>query len=422
MLECSNLQATAEVLKRFKKAPARLQLAVAGHLSVRVSILDAVLVPFTASLVCLTLLRLPISEFRGLPSGLFPSLERLVLYIDWQDDKRSTRLLEQPIVAFESAPVLRRVATNSLFPSKTGMIMLCLPWNQLTHLIQFDYGKAAHRFLIEVFPQCVALQWLHIFLLDESIGQPFGEPRENQPIRTMQNLKSMTLNFFGTREATLQYPDFFDNVKLPGLRSLRLEGGEMDFDDDASWDPNQVDRFLGKLENELSLEYLSICHSPITRTSLERLFKATPFVTTLDAHIYRNYGNLFETLTIDQDTSQYFLPRLKTLVLELGLSVATVDGEGETIDFDAFAEFLDSRMRCVPDNRLRKIVLYSGCIDDISDEVPFVGVIQQYLSEGLSLERHVVAELRDGKLDDDWMERDPDLQDWLEANAVSKNS
>ncbi|KAJ2936987.1 hypothetical protein H1R20_g104, partial [Candolleomyces eurysporus] len=418
ILGCSNLRTIAEVLERFKKAPARLQVAVARGLEVRVSILNPLLVPFTASLTSLVLSRIPISQLRTLPSGLFPSLERLVLYIDREDYKRSAWLLKRPIVAFESAQALRRVATSNLSFSKPDVATLRLPWHQLTHLIEADDNKDSDRFFIEFLPQCVALQWLHVMLLDGNLDQRFEGPSGNEPVKTMQILQSLTLNFWGSCIGTFQYPVFFDNFKFPGLRSLRLEGSSMDFDDQDAWDPNQVDRFIHKIEHEFHLEYFSICLSPIARPSLERLFKATPHVTMLDAHIYRNYENFFETLTIGGDPSQYILPRLKTLVLELGLSAASEDGEGETIDPDTFAAFLESRMRCAPDSRLHKIVLYGDYLDDISDEIPFVQVIQPYLLEGLLLERRVVGEIRDGKLNDHWVERDPELQDWLEASVA----
>ena len=140
-------------------------------------------------------------------------------------------------------------------------------------------------------------------------------------------------------------------------------------------------------------------------------------MTTLDAHIYRNYEGLFETLTLGQDNP--LLPRLQTLVLELGLSEALMESEGdETIDPDIFADFLESRMRCDSANRLRKIKLYGGDWEQIYDEVPFVQVIQRYLSEGLLLERCAVTEIRQRDTDQDWIERAPELQDWLEARVA----
>ncbi|RXW18028.1 hypothetical protein EST38_g7834 [Candolleomyces aberdarensis] len=419
MPQRSNLQRIAEVLKRSKKAASRLQIAVARSLSVRVSILDLLPVPFTASLTSLVLSGISISQTRSLPSGLFPSLESLVLRIHQEEhEEQRTWLLERPIVAFESAPALRRVATSKLSFSESGAATLRLPWHQLTHLIEADYNEVSDRFLIKFLPQCVSLQWLHIVLLDD-IGQHFGETWRNEPVRTMQKLQSLTLNFWGSCNGTSRYPVFLDNFKFPGLRSLRLEGSRMNFDDADAWDSNQVDRFIHKIEHEFHLEYLSISHSPTARPSLERLFKATPHVTTLDAQIYMNYENFFETLTIGGDSSQFILPRLKTLVLELGLSATVQDSEGfETINPDTFAVFLESRMRCAPGSRLRKIVLYGDYSDEISDEIAFVQVIQRYLPEGLLLERHIVGELRYGKLDDFWVERDPELQDWLEASAA----
>jgi hypothetical protein len=425
MLEDSNLQTIAEVLKRFKKAPARLQVTALHSDDVRVSILDSLLVPFTASLTSLVLSRVPISQVNALPSGLFPVLEKLVICVDPTEFHPSTWPIKQPrvIVAFEDAPVLQRVAINNLDIILPGKGTPRLPWHQFTHFLEHDFDTDSDPFLTELLPQCVALQWLHINLIDKNFVQDdFKASWANEPARSIQNLRSLTLNFWGTHSGSFQYPTFLNNFKFPGLCSLRLEGSEMDFDDESLCDQEEVDRFLQKIEHEFRLGYLSICHSPIPRATLERLFKATPHVTTLDAQIHENYVNFFETLTIqDQDSSQYLLPRLQTLVLELGTSAALDDDEGETIEPDDFAVFLESRMRlCAPNDRLRKVVLYGRNPDEVSDAVPFVQVIQPYLAEGLTLERHVVGDLRARKLDDDWMERDPELQDWLEAIAVRR--
>ena len=76
-------------------------------------------------------------------------------------------------------------------------------------------------------------------------------------------------------------------------------------------------------------------------------------------------------------------------------------------------------MSCAPGDRLRKIVLYEQRSDEIADETPVVQIIHQHLPNGLLLERYDVTELRAEKFGSDWVERDPELQDWLEANAVS---
>ncbi|KAJ2932780.1 hypothetical protein H1R20_g4315, partial [Candolleomyces eurysporus] len=396
---------------------AKRWIMITRTLSVGVSILDPLLVPFTTSLTSLVLSQVPILQIHALPSGLFPSLERLVLYIDEDDYQQNTWLLNGPVAAFESAPVLQRVATNKILAG-SGAISFRLPWQQLTYFIEDDCDKNTHRFLIDILPQCVTLRWLGILLPEADLGQGFEELWDNQPVRIMPSLRSLSLDLEGD-----QYPNFFDNFKFPELRALRLKGGYMDFNSEHananSWDPDEVNRFFDKIENEFRLDYLSVCANLIYRSTLERLFRATPHVTVLDAHIWEKFEHLFETLTISQSPSQCFLPRLKTLVLELGSSIALEYDEGETIDPDAFASFLESRMRCAPEGRLRKIVLYGRYPDQVSNETPFVQVIQRYLPEGLLLERQVVTELRHDKVNVDWTERDPELQDWLEANAIN---
>jgi hypothetical protein len=306
------------------------------------------------------------------------------------------------------------VAINKSFSnSESGIVAFRLPWHQITHFVQSDYEKATHRFLVDILPQCVSLRWLGIGLLYE-----FGLPTlpglgTSQPVTVIQNLRCLSLSFEDPDDtfSSIFYPHFFDNLKFPGLRSLRLEGAEMDFEEWDYWDPDHVPRFLDKIHNEFRLEYLSVCLDRVHRATLEQLLDATPQVTTLDAHIDLNYEEFFETLTIGGDSSHRLLPRLETLVLELGSSAAIRTGEGETIDPDAFAAFLESRMCSDPDHRLRKIVLYARYSDEVSDETPFVQEIQRYLPEGLLLERRVVKEPRYGH----GVERDPELQDWLEA-------
>ncbi|KAJ2914207.1 hypothetical protein MD484_g6194, partial [Candolleomyces efflorescens] len=423
MLRYSNLQAIAGVLKRFKKAPARLQLTVAYHSDNLV--LDTLLIPFSTSLTSLVLSRVPISHIQALPHGLFPSLEKLVIAVNHEEFARSPWLLTRAIVAFEDAPVLRRLAINDLriigiLPNRTDTSRF--PWHQLTDFIVTDFDTSSDPFLTQILPRCLALRSFHIFLREESCGEFYRDTWANKPVRSMQNLQCLSLNSWAIEMemGAFQYPNFLDKFKFPGLKSLRLEGSEMDFSNEGACSPGEVDRFIHKLENEFQLEYLSLCHSPVPRETLERLFKATANVVTLDAHIYSNYENLFEALTIGQDSEQRLLPRLKTLTLELS-NLEAWDDERRTIHINTFAVFLESRMRhCAPEDRLRKIVLYGPDADGVPSEVPFVREIQPYLAEGLILEKHLVEALREGKADDGWMERAPELQDWLEANAVCK--
>jgi hypothetical protein len=376
--------------------------------------LDSFLLPFTASLTSLVLSQVPTSQIHALPSGLFPSLEKLVVHIDPDGYGRWAPFLQGPVATFADAPALQRVAINKCFSnSESEIVGFRLPWHQLTHFVVSDYEEDTHPFLVDVLPQCVALQWLGIGLLYE-LGIPtLPGLGTNQPVTVIQNLRCLSLSFEDTDDtfSSIFYPHFFDSLKFPGLRSLRLEGAKMDFEKWNRLDPDHVPRFIDKIHNEFRLEYLSLCLDRVHRATLEQLLDATPQVTTLDAHIDLNYEGLFETLTIGRDSSHRLLPRLETLVLELGSSAAIRAGEGETIDPVAFATFLESRMCSDPDHRLRKIVLYARHSDE--DKIPFVQEIQRYLPEGLLLERRVVKEPRYGH----GVERDPELQDWSEAYA-----
>ena len=200
-LEPSNLRRVAEVLKRFKKSPASLQLDLAGGFLAQVNVIDPLVVPVATSLTRLVLIQVPISHIHALRSGLFPSLERLVLNINFGDFMRLTLTVKQPIVAFEDAPALRYVATNNTFLSQPDFAPLHLPWHQLTHFLSSDdHDAAPQRFLIGFLPQCVALQQLYIAQSEDTLSQEeYGELTRKGPV-TLPNLKSLAVNWWGSYE------------------------------------------------------------------------------------------------------------------------------------------------------------------------------------------------------------------------------
>ncbi|TEB33786.1 hypothetical protein FA13DRAFT_112239 [Coprinellus micaceus] len=179
-----------------------------------------------------------------------------------------------------------------------------------------------------------------------------------------------------------------------------------------------VDRFLSKLSELRRLTYLSLCLGAVSANSLRAILLATPNVTTLDAHIYENYENLFETLTLNTTAAgKSVLPQLKTLVLEMDQSMAEDDGGGaSSISPHLLDAFLKSRFEGGTDGAFRTIIAFSSDQSRFDDAVEFVQVALGYVSRGLVFERRLVAEERryGRKLNYLWAARDPNLHDWPE--------
>lgn len=207
-----------------------------------------------------------------------------------------------------------------------------------------------------------------------------------------------TLSFSSWAIGNSAYPVFFEKAEFPNLERLILDGGRLDFDPRA-WPPPSVDKFLSTLPSLERLKHISISHSPIVTDTLQQILAATPHVTSLDAEVYLNFEGFFEVL--NTDIYPNILPKLETLILEVGHSAATVKGEGETIDAESLyrnvlkPRVLSSSFEC----RLRKIIVYASEEGQVGDDVPFVKVVRQCATDrGLEFERRVVKEERKGKL------------------------
>lgn len=105
--------------------------------------LDGILIPASQSLTRLTLNRVPARHVQALPSGLFGSLEYLVVRpVNDRDGWFSPPARPPMIEAFREAPSLRRAA---LVSGEQGT-NIALPLEQLTHcVLGCDGCRDAHR-------------------------------------------------------------------------------------------------------------------------------------------------------------------------------------------------------------------------------------------------------------------------------------
>ncbi|TEB33781.1 hypothetical protein FA13DRAFT_1730057 [Coprinellus micaceus] len=383
-------------------------------------------VPTVSSLTRLVLEGIPVFQIHFLPDGLFPSLVDLVLHLPGTDMNHFPWDDEGPLSTFSDAPALRRVALSTSSPPKDHSEPRCyvsqninLPWHQLTHFLDFDAPMEPGGTSLSVhLPDFSNIRYLFAELGELDVGsQGFVYWSDTRPTR-LDELRSLTLNFWGCAEGEVGYPPFIDIFEFPNLQALRLDGAEFNFDDDSLhiWHPAELaDRFLSKLSSFQHLTYLSLCVSSIAPDTLRHVLQATPHVTTLDAFVYENYENFFEGIAWGVDK---LLPKLETLVLELDNSVALDDREGDTIDPDAFHLFLQSRVCNAECPSFRKIIVYSGYEDELEDKVYFIQVALQWIPSGLVFERRLVSEERAGRVNHLWMDRDPELHDWPELAAA----
>lgn len=383
----------------------------------------------------LTLTGIPFASLQGLPPGLFRALQRLIL--ECLGPTRTPGIAKpltslSTIRAFEDAPSLCRVAignwtmgTREADSGSYSLHRLVLPLAQLTHFLEASCRPGGTRFFPEFFSQCSQLTYLAIRLDKYQVGTWWEDSWVHGATQTKlqsDTLKTLNISFWRNRVGRMAYPGFWDYVEFPALENLLLDGSTLCFDSD--WSAVQVDRFLAKLRSLHNLRYLSITATWAETSTLGRILRATPQITTLDAHIYCNFASFFQVLN-NKSSSRYadVLPNLEVLVLELGLSNATDSFIGSTINKDMFySEFIVPRVMCTSERRrLRTIVLYANKEEQIAD-LGYMRILRECVSRGLiSLEIRLVGQERciTGKSGNYWIERDPELKDWPQVTEYN---
>lgn len=393
----------------------------------------------TSRLTGLTLHLLYYDDILKLPPGLFPSLERLTLNMEFVNDVLQGAA---PVRAFEDAPSLRRVALGTwelASQSDHHLRHLQLPLHQLTHYVDSGAGgfTIALPFLPHFFEKCTSVEYLATKLDRFQVGPPERLLRLRGPASpftrqiSSSTLKVLTLSFWGGiggeyDDAKLAYPEFMDFVDLPQLEGLVIDCADFSFDDNEAWSPLQVIKFHTKLSSLRHLRYLSITCHEIHGPSLATLLRSTPHVTQLDLHSYRTLDTALEVLNRDNAAYADILPNLDTLVLELGEMHASGDyifeGRSISIDPDFFQENIiiprvtrgDHSNGHPESQNLRKIIAYGRSEKRLENTVPFIRFMNACESDGIVEFEGRLAENRSAV---HWIDRDPHLADWPDVHA-----
>ncbi|KAJ2925388.1 hypothetical protein H1R20_g11711, partial [Candolleomyces eurysporus] len=371
---------------------------------------DRFLVPISQSLTRLTLSRVPISDIQTLPPGSFPFLESLVMRLeddaDWDEEPEETRLIE----AFREAPSLRRVAVSEWEIQPGDRINVALPLEQLTHYVlgQSEWGGDYHAFLGHSLPLLVNLRYLYVHL-GATVDWVESWYSTSTPIR-MTKIEGLALTYLPNG---ITHTDIFDKIDFPSLKSLQIQGMELDFFDVApvtyaSWDSaGHVERFLAKLESFEHLESLTLeVRFGAPGSTLEALFRALPRLTSLDISIGREgYKDYLKLLTLVPDPKTHLLVRLRTLVIGIE--------KGARIDPQPLDRFLRSRVQC-DTVRLENFVFYTS-FTKIENHEEICTILQSHSRHGLTYGFTVYDEGMGGQ---DWVRRDCRMKDWPEVKTV----
>lgn len=432
-------QILVDILKRAKEAPLSLRLMSSegpySHVGTLGSVaqptsnlVNQLLRPITTSLVRLVLQNISTTEIHAVPPGLLPCLERLVLQFNLGDIQNFPWKTAGRIKAFSRCWRLRRVAliNGSIDvderPSLSGLHNIRLPLERLTHFFEVSSpGFPASHFLLRYSHRCKMLQHLYLEMrYPDDIGDlSYDDWRwDKSPVLTFEALESLTLSFHGNAvdDIDIGYPTFFDKIRFPKLKHLRLDGGDLWFEDYSLWTPIHLESFLTILEGLSHLRTLALCISWTKVETLQQLFRTTPHVSTLDVSLHSELETLFEALTPSDSKQPLLLPKLRALRFAVGNVEITVDEEDgfKGFEVEEFSRFLDYRMR-VPETKLHSISLYTteGDESNVADKTPFVEVVGRYVGAGLVLETSVMPRQRHQA----WLKRDPMLANWSEAIA-----
>ncbi|KAJ2914434.1 hypothetical protein MD484_g5963, partial [Candolleomyces efflorescens] len=366
-----------QALERSKTVPLNIQLTLADSNTTTIAhpaFINQFLFPVSKSLTRLTLARVAVAQLQTLPSGLFPSLERL------------------------DALSLHHVAISRWILDVRD-IEIILPAERITHFIvgsSIESGDDSDClfFLSHYLPNFTNLRCL--FLNFNYYGDILESLDEVVPQATrMESVRNLSLDFW---PEGLSYPTLFNLFDFPNLQKLRLEGDCLDFPA-FNWD---LPLFLSKVKAMTQLEHLSLFSLVFPDTLLPLLFAETPHLTVLDIRL-PNDGmeeKLFPLLTLGPEAEEHLLPKLRVLVIEPGLY--------GTIASATFVAFVESRVR---QGHLEKIIFAPSPTSE-----SLIKSIQPFVLEGLVIVERITQEV---EFDwNGWAYRDSDYNDWLEVEAA----
>ncbi|TEB26082.1 hypothetical protein FA13DRAFT_1737742, partial [Coprinellus micaceus] len=341
----------------------------------------------------------PLSLLASLPPGQFHALQSLVYCRPSGRNWRHTS--GEPVVAFQDAPSLRRVALDATFPFTSGRNApsFVLPWNQLTHFLDFD---AVSESTLLFTPHFLSQTWG-----DDMNGNDFSHGVWERPpgpdFMVMNSVTTLALGF----PSSMAYTGMFDKVDFPSVRALRLRAEE------ACWQRygESQSRFLTKLQTFKKVEFLSLWVPRIDNGELESLFETAPRAHTLHLFTHGLYTRVFQIL----EAKPELLPHLHTLVLDYNES-----GVRDSIEFtylaNSFRRLLEARTsNAHPTSCIRRIVVWSR---DRALEREFEGVIRRFVESDGIVFGWRLSERRENMSEAMWMEMDPTSNGWEEARVT----
>ncbi|KAH6874325.1 hypothetical protein BKA70DRAFT_259563 [Coprinopsis sp. MPI-PUGE-AT-0042] len=371
-----------------------------------------------------TLYRVPTTLIHGFPPLVFPSLEKLVLYLGFTNDSESAWDNIGPIVAFRDCPLLRQVSLTGFCLQKLSKA-IALPWKQLTHLISYiDIEPSLYFTLL---PQMAELQYAFLLMGDASAGSDrsdvVGLVGEN---RVVNSLRSLTISYWATTSANVGHPNFWWDCEFPNLQNLRIDTEQPYFDDATEGDDlYDYHPFVSKLGSMKKLQSLSLCISFINTELCETLFPCVPHLATLDLETCDRYRDVLEILTFAP--GRELLPNLKEIIFEVGNEGGYNVVRDEDLDIDHIIDadllegMVESRLVCEAENRLQRIVFYAGDTRQLDEQKPWIKRLRKYEREGLEIILRHEDTAGAHKVDHLWYERDLDVRDWPEGGEVFNN-
>ncbi|KAH6915631.1 hypothetical protein BKA70DRAFT_1139479 [Coprinopsis sp. MPI-PUGE-AT-0042] len=380
------------------------------------SFLDPYITTPSCNLSRLNLINLPLRYVLSLPDNTFSTLERLVLKFNMDDHRKMRWEGQKPIRAFRHCPSLRRVALagHCIEDVKRS---INLPWRQLTHFLFAD--RPSEDLFWDILPQMEDLRYALLGIADAtSRNLASSLSGQARPV-IFGKLTTLVLTFNHDYSGDVAHPDFLWCWEFPNLRTLRLDGGFMEFENAEAWCTATKDAFTQKLNSFKNLQLLSIDMNEAPYSTLRTLFGSVHQLTTLELHLCDQFTNALDALIFTPATKS--LPALRTLVLDVGnegqYEILRMDGleDEDVVDADSLHEMILSRRNCDPANRLQKVVVYASKPWQIEDHIPFMASLRHFSRQGLELELKCVGEARRDKDSELWSDRDPGIEDWPEV-------
>ncbi|RXW19391.1 hypothetical protein EST38_g6466 [Candolleomyces aberdarensis] len=354
------LELLAQWLQRAKGTPLNLQLVLGDDRAIQYSsdlqdfkFIAQLIEPIGGSLTRLFLKYVTVEGCSRLSLLPLPSLEQLVIILD-----DSAEYPETFSASFDNTPALRRISFSGSFEESLDRKVL-LPWNQLTHFLNYSCPDYFEFFLLTNLFLCTQLRFLFLGIIDCGGVRGYLETsRSSVPKRiVIPSLETLALDFstiwFREYANTNPYPNIFFPFEFPNLRKLVLL-----FNHIAG---NVTSPFLDELRRLKNLEHFSIAiQEDDALIPLQAMLQALPHIKTLELSLSGEYTPAIAQLTA-LPGQQGLLPNLHTLALMFDAN--GLDHDKAFLDPDTLVRFVESRTQRALATRLEKFTIVVCSLD-----------------------------------------------------------